>query len=208
MIGDSTIRYWFSSIVKRFECSLTTEKWQTKYWHKMTECYNKKLNFKAGWYPHAQPFYVGGSWENIRYTSYSTSRLIDNIPKNERAIIVIHLFVHFIAFHHSVFKQRMVIIRLSIERLFLRNKNAIVMIKGPHTFTQSSANVVRLCYYFGFLYSKIMYEVFDGLFDRIVLLNNKDITIAMHNKYIHPGEDIVNYMIDQMLNFACVNEVD
>jgi hypothetical protein len=203
MIGDSTIRAWYASVIKRFECIPTTEKWEKEKWHKMAECYNKKINFKAGWYPHAQPFYTGSAWGDNRYTLYSTSRHLDNVPPNERAVIVIHLYMHFVAFHHSVFKQRMEIIRRSIEKLFSRNKQAIVMIKGPHTFTNTPDGSVRLSDYFGFVYNKIMYEVFDGLFDRIVLLNNKDTTIARHEKWNHPPDDIVNYMIDQMLSFTC-----
>ncbi|XP_060558851.1 NXPE family member 1-like [Ruditapes philippinarum] len=205
LMGDSTLRAWYASIIKRFKCLPTTEKWQNEKWHKMAECLNKKLSFKAGWYPHAQPFFVGQGWDDVRYTLYSTSRRIDNIPLNERAIIVIQLYLHFVAFHHSVFKERMAIIRRSIERLFLKNKKAIVMIKGPHTFTNTPAGSVRLSDYFGFVYSKIIYEVFDGLLDRIVLLNNKDTTIARHEKWNHPPDDTVNYMIDQMLDYTCTN---
>ena len=79
------------------------------------------------------------------------------------------------------------------------------MIKAPHTFTNTPIGAIRLSDYFGFVYSKIMYEVFDGLFDRVVLLNNRDATTARHEQWNHPPDDIVNYMIDQMLSYACEN---
>jgi hypothetical protein len=78
-MGDSTLRELYASIIKRFKCRPTTEKWQNETWQKMAEYFNKKLNFKAGWYPHAQPFVVGQSWDEVCYTLYSTSRHIDSI---------------------------------------------------------------------------------------------------------------------------------
>ena len=203
LFGDSTTRAWYSKVIQRFKCKHITEKWVKNKWHKMAECYNKEINFTAGWYPHAQPFYVGKQWDDVRYTLQSTSQNIDSIPQNERPIILIHLYMHLLAFHHNVFRERMQIIRQSVERLILRNKHAIIMIKAPHTFMNTPAGSIRLCDYFGFVYSKILYEVFDGLFDRVVLLNNKDTTISKYVKWNHPPEDIVNYMIDQMLSYAC-----
>lgn len=203
LIGDSTIRAWYPFIIKRFKCQPTTEKWNTDKWHKPAECYNKDINFKAGWYPHAQPFFLGTAWSDARYTLYSTSRRIDNIPENEHAIVVIHLYMHFIAFHHSVLRDRLKIIRRSVERLFARNKYSIVMIKGPHTFTNTPVGAERLCDYFGYVYSKIMFEEFNGLFHRVILLNNKDATTARHEQWNHPPNDIVNHMIDQMFSYVC-----
>ncbi|XP_045165760.2 NXPE family member 1-like [Mercenaria mercenaria] len=203
LIGDSTIRDWYTAIIRRFKCQPTTEKWLKEKWHKEAECHNKQINFKAGWYPHAQPFFVGQAWDEVRYTLYSTARRIDNMPRNERTIIVLHLYMHMLAFHHSVFKQRMEIIRESVKKFLTYNKQSIVMIKGPHTFEGTPAGGFRLGDYFGYVYSKILYEVFEGLHDRVVLLNNRDTTIAEHEKWNHPPDNIVNAMVDQMLSYAC-----
>ncbi|XP_045179899.2 NXPE family member 1-like isoform X2 [Mercenaria mercenaria] len=203
LIGDSTLRQWYTTILKRFKCQPITEKWENEKWHKEAECYNKLIDFKAGWYPHAQPFYVGPRWDDVRYTLYSTSRRIDNIARNERAIVVIHLYMHMMPFHQSVFKQRMEIIRESVHKFLAYNKQSIVMIKAPHTFKSTPIGDFRLCDYFGYVYSKILYEVFEGLHDRVVLMNNKDLTIAQHVKWNHPPEKIVNAMIDQTLSYVC-----
>ncbi|XP_053392038.1 NXPE family member 4-like [Mercenaria mercenaria] len=204
LFGDSTTRAWYKTIIERFKCKPITEEWHKEKWHKEAECYNKHINFKAGWYPHAQPFLFGNIFEDVRYTLYSTSRRIDNIPRDERAIIVIHLFVHFLVFHHTVFKQRMQIIRKSVESILENNKKSIVMIKGPHTFDGTRFGGYRFCDYFGYLYSKILFEVFEGLHERVVILNNRDTTIAQPLKGDHhPPRNIVDAMVDQMLSYAC-----
>ncbi|XP_053380195.1 NXPE family member 4-like [Mercenaria mercenaria] len=203
LFGDSTNRQWYTAIMKRFKCPSVTEKWDFEKWHKDAECYNKRINFKAGWYPHAQPFYVGEFWDDAKYTLYSISRRIDNIPRTEHAIVIIHCYLHFVSFHHSVFKQRIEIIRNTVEMFLANNKHSIVMIKAPHTFEDSSAGRLRINDYFGYVYSKILYEEFEGLHDRVVLLNNRDTTIAQHVKWNHPPDNVVNAMIDQMLSFAC-----
>ncbi|XP_045165754.2 NXPE family member 4-like isoform X1 [Mercenaria mercenaria] len=203
LFGDSTTRGWYKEILNRFKCQRITEKWWMGRWHKESECFNKQINFKAGWYPHAHPFFVTNEWDDVRYNLYSISRRIDNIPQTEHAIVVIHMYLHMLPFHHSVFQQKMKIIRKSVETFLEKNKYSIVMVKGPHTFEVNQTTRFRHSDYFGYLYSKIIYEVFEGLQDRIILLNNRDVTIAQPNKGVHPPKNVVNAMIDQMLSYVC-----
>ncbi|XP_053386230.1 NXPE family member 4-like [Mercenaria mercenaria] len=203
VFGDSTSRAWYKTILKRFQCRQTTEKWQFEKWKKDSECYNRQINFKVGWYPQAQPFFAR-TWDDMRAALYSISGRIDRIPRKERAIIVIHSYMHMVAFHHSVFKQKMEIIRESVDKFLRNNKQSIVMIKAPHTYEDTPAGKYRLSDYFGYVYSKILYEVFEGLHDRVVLLNNRDTTIAQHVEWNHPPKNIINAMIDQMLSYACI----
>ncbi|XP_053386121.1 NXPE family member 4-like [Mercenaria mercenaria] len=203
LFGDSTNRAWYSAFLQRFKCEPITEKWGVERWHKDSECYNKQIDFKAGWYPHAQPFNIGEAWDDVKYTITSISRRIDNIPRNERAIVVIHVFLHMAPYHHNVFTQKIENIRKSVETFLENNKHSVVMIKAPHTYVGTPAGGFRLSDYYGFVYSKILYEVFEGLHDKVVLLNNKDSTIAQHVEWNHPPGNIINIMIDQMLSYAC-----
>jgi hypothetical protein len=204
LLGDSTIRQWYSRVIDRFGCTPTTERWTKERWHKLAECKNQNLSFVAGWYPHSQPFYVSlGDWDFVRYTLYSIARRIDNIHRNENSVVVIHLYMHVVAYHFSVFRERMVIIRRSVERLLKETTTSKVLIKAPHTFRNTSAGPSILSDYFGFVYSHILYEVFDGLHDKVVLLNQRDATTALNVEDKHPPGNVVDAMIDQMLSYAC-----
>lgn len=201
MIGDSTIRQWYTHLQKRIACKQTTEGWTNEKWHKASECILKNAGFKMGWYPHSQPFCVV-TWEEARYTQISIARRIDDIPNNEYAIVVFQIYMHHLVFHHSVAQGRYAIIRKSVENFLNRNKNSVVLIKGPHTFYDPQISLILNDCYEG-LYTKMIYDAFKGLHDRVYLLNNKDATIAAHTRPNHPPQNIVSAMVDQMLNFAC-----
>ncbi|KAL4222941.1 Neurexophilin and PC-esterase domain [Mactra antiquata] len=202
MIGDSTLRHWYLNLKEQTKCVATTGKWTKMKWHKASECELKDIGFKMGWYPHSQPFCVGNTWENAEHTHISIARRIDNIPDNENAVVVFQLFMHQLAFHHTVAQGRYKLIRKSVERLLRRNKNAVVLIKGPHTFSQTPAAERLNDCYVG-LFTKILYDIFKGLHDRVVLLNNQDATIAAHIAWNHPPQNIISAMLEQMFYFAC-----
>ncbi|KAL4218892.1 Neurexophilin [Mactra antiquata] len=202
LIGDSTLRHWYRYILLAMKCTPTTELWTTEKWHKEAECEIKDINFRAGWYPHSQPFFVGIEFDDVKYTLYSVSRRLDDIPSDEDAVVIVQLYMHTLSFHHSVFEERMKRIRRSIEKFLDRNRKSIVMIKGPHTFTSTPASN-RLNDYFGFLYNKLLYEIFEGLHDRVVYLNNMDATIALQISFNHPPSFITAAMVKQALSFAC-----
>ncbi|XP_053381006.1 NXPE family member 1-like [Mercenaria mercenaria] len=202
LFGDSTVRQWYEAVIKRFKCKLTSDGFEKcpKCQGEST-CVNRDINFKANWYFHAHPIFMGRAWGTTRHW-HSISFRIDNLPRNERAIVLIHVYAHVINFHHNVFRQKMEIIRKSVENYLLDSKYSIVLIKAPHAF-EGPAGECRLHDYYGDVYSKILFEVFDGLHDKVILLNNRDATLAQHEKLVHPKGNIVNAMIDQMMNFVC-----
>ncbi|WAR17503.1 NXPE4-like protein, partial [Mya arenaria] len=202
LLGDSTLRHWYEHyVLKILECKPTSEDWTKEKWHKPATCRNDKLNFSAGWFPHAQPFSAGND-ENS-YTLYSIARHIDDIPDNEEPLVVVHLFLHMVPYHHSVFQTKMELIRNSVVRLLRRNPNAKVFIKAPHTYLNSPAGRVRLNDFFGYLYTNILYKIFRGFHDKIVFLNNRDSSESLRLEWNHPPPYVVQAMVEQLFSYAC-----
>ncbi|XP_052765648.1 NXPE family member 4-like [Mya arenaria] len=198
LLGDSTLRHWYEHyVLKILECKPTSEDWTKEKWHKPATCRNDKLNFSAGWFP-----FSAGNDENS-YTLYSIARHIDDIPDNEEPLVVVHLFLHMVPYHHSVFQTKMELIRNSVVRLLRRNPNAKVFIKAPHTYLNSPAGRVRLNDFFGYLYTNILYKIFRGFHDKIVFLNNRDSSDSLRLEWNHPPPYVVQAMVEQLFSYAC-----
>ena len=184
-------------------CKPSTEAWTKEKWHKPAECTDVQLNFRAGWYPHAQPFSVGFGGDENKYTLYPMSRRINEIPDNETAFVVIHLFLHILPYHYSAFKNKMTIIRDSVKKLLTRNTKAKVFIKAPHTYVDSPSGKARMNDFFGYVFANIMYDLFSGLHDRVIYINHRDSTDALRIKWNHPDADVVRPLVDQMFSYGC-----
>ena len=175
---------------------------KTVKWHKRAKCANSNLKLTAEWMPHSQPFFVG--WDLSRYTRHSISRHLDEDIKDEdHVIVLLHMFTHVLPYHHDVFRTQIRIIRKSVERLLARNKFATVFIKAAHTYHQGPHDHERWPDYYGYLYRNIMFREFAGLHDRVVYLDNKDITNALQVVPNHPPQHIVSAMVDQMFSYIC-----
>ena len=202
LLGDSTTRHWFQHFfMKRFDCVIITENWHKEKWHKPATCYSKKTNMTVGWFPHSQPFSVMGD-ENS-YTTFSIARRLDNIGSREQALVVIGMFLHVVPYHHNVYKMKMTIIRASVEALLARNPTIQILIKGPHSYVDTPSGNLRLNDWFGYVFTNILYDVFKGLHDRVIFLNNMDTTDAMRTRWNHPPPTMVETMGEQMLAYVC-----
>ena len=83
-----------------------------------------------------------------------------------------------------------------VRRLLSRNKNAVVLLKGPHTFDAIMA-------YNYYMHRAIMKEAFKGLHDQVVFMEQGDMTIAKGNKDIHPNLRIVREAVRQLIGYIC-----
>ena len=196
LIGDSTMRQWYSFLERNLSCSRITEKWTIPIWHKMTMCSKSSLNLKIQWIPHSQPCF-GEIW---MANGKSVSAVMDAIPNNTQVVLVFGNFNHLIRYHHSVFQIRMRKISNSARRLLQRNPNTKIFIKGPHTF--NNKRNIDLDYH-GYLFKHIIYEEFKDLHDKVFFLDQTDMTIAKALQSVHPNEDIIRASVYQMLGFIC-----
>lgn len=202
LLGDSTLRNWYKFyIMPTFQCSSQTEAWTEDKWHKPAICDNRKLDLTVGWFPHSMPFSTANNDEN-RYVLHSIARRVDEIPASKDAFVVINLYAHILPFHHGEFQTRMRKIRDSVARLLERNHKVTVFIKAPHTFVEAFASNAILSDFYGYVYMNIMYKLFNGLHDKVILLNQMDATDALQTG-LHPREPVDSAMVLQMLSFAC-----
>jgi hypothetical protein len=208
LFGDSTTRNWYTELMELLRCRLTTEHWGDDWhWRKPSEAGIVAINFTMKWLPHAHPFFVGGViWGEKKYMK-SIPSYLDEIQSSENVIVTIHVYIHMLAFHHSVFENRIMIIRQSVERLLRRNPHAVVVIKGPHTFSQIQGSFShdheRFADYFGLLHLDYIHREFAHLQDRVVLLDIRDMTIAKENSDKHPPREVVREMVKLLLTLAC-----
>lgn len=204
LLGDSTLRGWFIHIFKdKFNCVHSTELWTNEKWHKPSTCVTKDLNLTVHWFPHSQPFSLGGSADVNRYTLHSISRRIDEIANDEDALIVIHIYLHIMAYHHDVFKTKMTKIKWSVENLLRRNNKAQVFIKAPHSFLEYAVDSPRFNDWPAYVFTNILFEVFKDLHDKVIFLNNMDATDALQIVQEHPPENVQAAMVEQMLSYVC-----
>ena len=194
------MRQWYTELSDQFDCKQFSEKWTTKKWKSFAGCTVLSNNFTVLLHPHCQPFYVGGGWRNRSLSLNCIPKRIDDISNDVKAIIVIHLFVHMRTMHANNYKIKMQIIRASVERLLGRHRNVKVLIKMPHTFRNTH---YALNDFFGYIYSKIIVEVFRGLYDKVIVLNQRDATNAILSNGLHPDSRIVKSMIYQLFSYLC-----
>ena len=174
-----------------------TEKWTEKAWHKRTLCISAAMNFTAEWIPHAQPFYAGKRrWQNKKYTIHPIAAYLDENSDKSTLIFVIHMFTHPINYRSEIFRDRMRAISRSARHLLDKNKDAVILVKGPHTFNY-------LYSYKYYIYRAILKEEFKALYDRVVFLEQGDMTIAKGNTEPHPAIDIVKEAVRQLLGYIC-----
>jgi len=76
--------------------------------------------------------------------------------------------------------------RIGMERLIKRYPNVKFYIKGPHSVTYFGEE--ESVDFFRRLQDQVMFEEFQGLLNRIVYLDEWDITVASENVDVHPQD--------------------
>ena len=196
IFGDSTSRQWYEYLREHFNCSQVTEKWTEKAWHKRTLCTSVAMNFTAHWIPRAQPFFAGDQWQTKKYTTHPIAVYLDETLDTSKLIIVIHLFSHISYYRSEIYRDRMKAISRSSRHLLDNNKDVIILVKGPHTF-------MYLHSYKYYMYRAILKEEFKELYDRVVFMEQGDMTIAKGNTNHHPAFDILKEAIRQLVGYIC-----
>ena len=201
--GDSTTREWYTFLYDYLKCVPITEQWTDVKWKRKSICYVPALNFTLEWIPHAQPCFIGEVWAKDKEI-FSIPRDMEELDSDARVIFVIHLFLHIGTYHPSVFRERMRRISNSAKRLLERNKHVHILIKGPHTYLHIEHGTSKqLNDYFGYIFRDIMYEEFRDLRDKVVYMDQKDMTISKNTYHRHPPTSVVRQCVFQMFDYVC-----
>lgn len=188
-----------TSILWRLNCQCVIEEWLDQKWRQPSICRNEQYNLTVGWYPHCQPFTVGGGkFDDKSYTLHCASRRLQEISNNENIIFVFSVYFHISMFHHDVFRKKVILVKNSLTQLLKRNPNVQFFIKGPQLYRE--LDKFRWNDFYAYVHTNIFFDVFKALLDRVVFLNNIDPTAAVRMN-LHPPEYFVSAMVDQFLSY-------
>lgn len=186
----------------RFDCVQYTEKWTTPKWSKKSACKNEKYNFTITFASHNFPYNANISEDAMPQILSSVSKKMERIPSNQSTIILIHIFAHLWGYHHRYFIEKMVKLREGVEHFLDRNPSAKVLLKIPHTFTDTSSNGGKNDIS-SYVFIGVIKNVFKGLYGKIVYLDNRDATLAVNSTNLHPTYFVVSGMVNQMFSYVC-----
>lgn len=165
-----------------------------------TSCHVK--NMTLHWYPAEMPMYVGYSWSN-RSNNRPLHVYLDKLTGDgSDVIVVVHLYTHFLTFHHSLYRQRVRRLGRSLEAALDRLKKLTVVVKGPHYYR---LNPLYRNSVFGLAYHSILKEELKRLRKKIIYLNFWDINLNSKNVAFFPEDIILRRMINQLMSYLCRN---
>ena len=132
------------------------------------------------------------------------TRRVENVgpvPEGVAEIFLLHIYSHYSYYHHNVFRARVRRLRDSVSRILATRPAATVIIKGPSTL--SKRKDFGIVDYFAKVYRQALYEEFADLHDRVLFLENADMTSSRAEPNIHVPEDLVRQMVNHMLMYVC-----
>ncbi|OWF39329.1 NXPE family member 2 [Mizuhopecten yessoensis] len=198
LLGDSNIRSWFWQIQKIIESNKTMNT------EKLTPRKDKRtdLNLTMQWGCHEMPFYSGEPGFPRKHIQ-SVAWHLDEVPRLRKVIVVIHYAYHLFRVMPIEFRAHIRNAKLAIVRLFKRNPEAKVFIRGAHSITYpGNFDAVD---YLRKIHEQILYEEMLELHDKIVFLNEWDLTTCIANVNVHPSEKTVIDMVNSFMGYLCGN---
>ncbi|XP_033761162.1 NXPE family member 3-like [Pecten maximus] len=199
-IGDSTTRQWFLRLVTILGIQNSTGIPSYVKWHNFAHAFNHTLGLDIEWQPHELPFHgtPGSNRKNIKSVAYR----LDRIPGKSTAIIIIHWYAHIArCCDHVALREHVRNAKTSIMRLLKRSPDVQIFIKGPHLITYH--NAIKPYAYIGMFVEQVLREEFDNLSDRIIYLEQWDMSIAAENINIHPYDILDDISLNNLINFSC-----
>ncbi|XP_053380883.1 NXPE family member 3-like [Mercenaria mercenaria] len=204
LIGDSTTRQMFSKIETLVSCQWITDTWSTSGKHRPAICVNSNLNFSLTWELHPLPFCTRNT---PRHYLKSFSAYLNEIQDQSKTVIVLHMYAHVLNHHSHVFFETLKDMKKGIIGLLDRNKNAQVIIKGPHaySFSRSSDHVIWMPDAYADIYQTFIYNEFKDINDRVIYLESLDMTVSSEQWHIHAEDYIIHAFAEQIFNRVCTS---
>ena len=216
ILGDSTIRQWYSYFVKplalswmdKFTSYFAEDKfnpvekvkvadiWEPR--EAIDDKYNVTFRFSA----HGPPLQNGGS----PYSQPYIADRIDKIAGGEETVIAITIGTHLLLYDPSIFVQRLNTIKHAIEKLLKRSPKTLVIFKGFNVFNMDdfSSNQCCLSDWLSFRLDVIARSMFKDT-KGVVFLDMWDMS-ASHiftPNGLHTHPEVVNHEVALFLSFIC-----
>ncbi|XP_046549664.1 NXPE family member 2-like [Haliotis rubra] len=202
MHGDSTLRQWFTYLQKRLTLRLTSEVWHYDQWPYPSTLYSQRYNYAVFWSTHELPFTNTEEFV-LRHAHKAAHVYIDELPANNRDIVILHLYLHFTAYPPTLLQTHIQRIVQSVKALLARAPEAKVFVKGPHAFNDNKNNRGVIDDYWGKIYTQIYKKEFKDVQDQVYFLDFWDMTVAAENDDVHPNVTVYDAMIHSLLGYIC-----
>lgn len=196
-LGDSTVRQWFTYLVKAFEglkeFALHRDGMKT-----LKVAIDQKRDLSLQWKKHSHPV-VARRVYMVKDDAYIHEQ-IDRLAGGPNYVIVICLGQHFRPFPVQLFIRRVINVHKALSRLFLRSPDTKVIIKTENTRVERH-DAERFSDFHGYIQNLILKDVFRNL--PVGVIDAWDMTIAYNTNNVHPPEHVVKSQIDMLLTYIC-----
>ncbi|XP_060588706.1 NXPE family member 3-like [Ruditapes philippinarum] len=208
--GDSTLYQWYTYLKNKFLAGIEATCTLGQGWHRYQRCNFYKYNMTIIFLGHNIPL-CGFKMKNLYtfFKSISFEKVIESESRNtDDLLLVLHLYAHIQLYKFEHFAAHISEIKKSLKRILKMKTNIKVFIKLPHAYRRFKEGLwkIKRNDFVGFIFTHIMQTLFQGLLDKIIVLDQKDSTIAKRNLDIHPSDTIVREMVLQFMSYACTND--
>ncbi|XP_067661628.1 NXPE family member 3-like [Haliotis asinina] len=173
-------------------------------WPLPSTLYNSAYNYAVFWGSHELPFTNSGEFTPLE-AHKATHVYIDELPRGNRDIVIIHFYLHFTAYPPTLLRTHVRRTVQSVKALLKRAPQAKVFVKGPHSFriTTYARGVIED--YWGTIHQQILKKEFEEIQDKIYYLDFWDMSVASENNDVHPNMTLVGQMWQTLLGYICPN---
>ena len=172
-----------------------SEKWDDKYPFQM-----KKENITISWHAHELP-YFNLEMSDIQMFS-PIANILDGISAN-KAIILIHYWLHISRVPISVFRNRVHNLIQPIKNLLERSPEIKVAIKGPHSMTFYEE--LSPLDYLQDIHFRVWKHELGDLIDRVIYIDQWDMTLGYSNIHHHPPFHILSEQVRVFMSYVCTH---
>lgn len=202
MFGDSTLRQWLMKTVDILNLDLVSSRKSDalRGYHQPMKALskNKIHNITVRWNAHEFPFFTYRP--NVTINDFKPARHHFKNIRSKNPIIVLHLYVHLAMAPLSVYEEHVRNAKDAIIQFLDRIPGAKIFIKGPHNIKNDEGVPYDFVRY---LQDKLLFQIVDDIKHKVVYLNEWDITVGSESNGMHPGNDVINNMVHELLSYIC-----
>ena len=162
------------------------------------------LNLTLAWVPHAYPFYTGvARWSDSR-VKRSPGAVLDGLSGGRgegKVLVLLHLFIHFSPLHTAVMARHVRDAARAVRALLRRQPGVRVAVRGPHAVCGDQYCLAGELHVQRSL--RVLRREFGALRGRVLLLDARDMTVALGSCGLHPPRPVVTALLRLLLAHLC-----
>ena len=204
LLADSTTRQWARALhdfFKENDYDMRVSEGSTRYKYDFDV---RTLNLSVIYQMHPQ--YVSPHWTPVDAVKYEVD-VIDSLSASKcKNIIVVGPWAHFGAWRTTAYKERLLLLKLSLQRLLQRCPDTFIVIKGPHSFSPQDDRAGPFLYlnnsdYIFYQMNAFMREIFND--SRMLFLDTWNMNLAYPAKLLHMPQGVIRQELNIFLSYLC-----